>query len=334
MKKQVINMKNFIYILRDPGNNEVVYVGKTKDPKKRHKDHCRKCRGKFRSLLDKWKNDIIDDGKIPIMEIIKECHLDDVDYWEKYYILEYRRIGTILNMTDGGDGLQNPSEEVRTKIGLKSKGRIPSKETRSKLSLSHYNSGKKIICYNNNKILIGEFPNARRASESLNVGFKNISKILRGNEYFIKGYTFFLDTDIDDIEARLSDRIMKTTNMNKSFHRVSKNGELKIYDNILEAARENNCNFRNIWLCLTGGRKICAGFAWVYNDSFDGCHDPFFIRKTNAKNIKLISKEIEYNFKSIDEASSKLNIHKSNICQYLKKKVKPRNGDVWEYVID
>lgn len=57
-------------------------------------------------------------------------------------------------MTEGGDGLQNPSEEVRRKIGLKSKGRVPSEETRKKLSLASYNSGKKVICYDNNMNLL------------------------------------------------------------------------------------------------------------------------------------------------------------------------------------
>ena len=39
-----------------------------------------------------------------------------------------------------------------------------------------------------------------------------------------------------------------------------------------------------------------------------------------------------FTFKSLDDASSKTNTHKSNICSYLKKKVKPRNGDIWEYI--
>ena len=57
-------MKNYIYILRNPNDGDVVYVGKTKNPKNRKRDHCRKCKGKYRSLLDKWKNQILESGKV------------------------------------------------------------------------------------------------------------------------------------------------------------------------------------------------------------------------------------------------------------------------------
>jgi hypothetical protein len=56
-----------------------------------------------------------------------------------------------------------------------------------------------------------------------------------------------------------------------------------MFSNILEASRENKCNFRNIWLCLNNNRKTCVGYAWVYEDSFNGNYSYFFERKTRSK---------------------------------------------------
>jgi hypothetical protein len=47
--------------------------------------------------------------------------------------------GPLINLTDGGDGLKNPSPEVRAKISEGSKNRIISEETREKLRNSWYN---------------------------------------------------------------------------------------------------------------------------------------------------------------------------------------------------
>ena len=47
--------------------------------------------------------------------------------------------GPLINLTDGGDGLRNPSLEVRKKIGDANKLRIISEETREKLRNNWYN---------------------------------------------------------------------------------------------------------------------------------------------------------------------------------------------------
>lgn len=328
-------MKNYIYVIKDPDTDEVVYVGKTKNPERRYKDHTRRCIGKYRSLLDRWKNELLKSNRLPKMNIIKECDSTDVDFWEKYYISEYRKSQKILNMTDGGDGLQNPSDEVRRKIGEKSKGRILNKESRKKISDSNFNSGIEIICYDINKNFIGKFSNARRASEQLGVGYKNISKILNGTEYFIKKYTFFRSND-DSVEEKLNDRVNRTVEFGQVFFRISKNGGYKEYHNLMIAAMENDCNFRNIWLCLAGYRKTCSGYIWSYSLDFDLS---LFSKSTNAKGCRLIRNGEVFIFSSINptcvehnDASVNTGMHKSSICNYLKGKKNPIPGDVWEYI--
>jgi hypothetical protein len=45
--------------------------------------------------------------------------------------------GCLVNMTNGGDGISNPSEETRKKIGEASKKRTHSEESRKKMSEAH-----------------------------------------------------------------------------------------------------------------------------------------------------------------------------------------------------
>lgn len=320
MKKMVIN---YIYVLKCPLSREIVYVGKTKNPKKREKDHHRKCSGKYRSRLDKWKSNIIKNGNLPIMEIIKECNID-VDYWEKYYIKEYRKEFNLLNMTEGGDGLQNPSDEVRKKIGDKSRGRKKSDKTRKILSEKLYNkTGKRILCYDKSGNLISEYRNSRRASEDLNISHKLISKVLNKVYHFTNGYTFFYK-DEPNIDKKIKYRSKYSIDHHREFYRISKNGELKLYDNIISAADSNNVNYRNLWSCLSNTRKTCGGYAWQYFDNYNGEYKYFFKRKGNSK--KISNNGNIYN--SLKEASEVLNISPAAICKYLK----DINNTDWEYI--
>ena len=325
-------MKQYIYSLSHPISKEIVYIGKTKNIKKRYRDHCRRPKGCYKTLLDKWKKEIIDSGLKPVISIIKECDETNVDFYEKFYINEYREQG-ILNMTDGGDGLQNPSEETRRKIGDKSRGRIPSMETRQKISRKGYNnsSSKKIICYDIDSNFVGEFLNSRRASESLNICYKQISKILKGKLHFInKKYTFFYEDD-SDVKNKLKYRIENTIDHGRIFLRIDKFGNTLQYNNIMKASSDINCNFRNIWICLQKKRNNCGGYGWVYSDEYDGDYIRFFTKKVYSK--KIYSTLLDMEFNSAVEASVYTGISAPSICNYLKGKQSPKNGDVWKFIL-
>lgn len=55
---------------------------------------------------------------------------------EKFYIMTYRKMGILYNMTDGGDGQsgRSPSEETRRKFSELYKGKSISEETKNKIS--------------------------------------------------------------------------------------------------------------------------------------------------------------------------------------------------------
>ena len=226
MIEEIDDIKNYIYLLSDPTTNKVVYVGKTKNPKKRYKDHCRISKNEHKTKLFKWKNSIIKSGKFPIMTVILET--SNIDKYEKYYISLFKSNGhDILNMTDGGDGLQNPSPEVRKKIGEKSKGRKMTQKTKDAIFKSTFNKGKEIVCYDNNYNFIGKFNNSRRASEKLNISWKNISDILNNGMCFNKNYTFFFSKD-KNIKSKLKSRIESLNKKGFEFTEVLEDADLII----------------------------------------------------------------------------------------------------------
>ena len=322
-------MKNYIYCLSHPKTDEVVYIGKTKNPKSRYKDHCRKEKNYYKTNLSKWKNNLFLENLKPVFTILDEFD-SEIDYWEKYYIMLFKSWGIkLLNMTEGGDGLQNPSEDTRKKIGEKSKGRFPSKETRKKLSKIHYNSGKIIICYDVNGNLINKFPNARRAAEELKLNYKNISQTLTGAKHFHKNYTFFYENE-NNINEKLNYRISKTIKSTKIFLRIDKNNYIKEYDNLMEAERENKISFKNIWLVLKKQRQFAGEYVWIYKDEYYK-NNNYFEKKSNGKKIKVTFNNLTHIFNSSIEASEKLGIHKTTICNYLKGKNK-KQGYIFEYV--
>lgn len=120
----------YIYILIDPRDNRIRYVGQTSNIKLRYQKHCKRQqqknhRGNWLSLLHSL------DLK-PIMEVIEECSesvwADRETYWIKYY----RELGCdLVNATDGGEGIPNPSVETRSKMSYAHKHR--SKEHRLKI---------------------------------------------------------------------------------------------------------------------------------------------------------------------------------------------------------
>jgi hypothetical protein len=114
--------------------NEVFYIGIGKTKRRVNSSGCRN---------QHWKNIV---NKVGFYYEIVEDNLS----WqqacevERQLIKEYGRrdlgTGSLVNMTDGGDGNYNFSEEVLEKIRNASKNRVVSDETR--LKLSKLNKGK------------------------------------------------------------------------------------------------------------------------------------------------------------------------------------------------
>lgn len=94
---------HFIYILKDPRNGVPRYVGKTKHPKERLRNHI----GRPSSgAVKRWIVQLSRDGVLPEIEIIDKCCGDEWVELEAFYVIEYRAKypDQMLNVLSGGKG--------------------------------------------------------------------------------------------------------------------------------------------------------------------------------------------------------------------------------------
>ena len=111
----------------DPITKKPRYVGKTIKKKLRRRllGHINEAKTKTHKNTPKlaWLRKLNKMGMVPKIKLIRKVELAEWEYWEKFYIAEYKRMGYhLVNSTEGGEA------------GCSKKGRIVSDETRKKLS--------------------------------------------------------------------------------------------------------------------------------------------------------------------------------------------------------
>lgn len=128
-------MKNkiLIYYLSDPISGEIRYVGQTsKTLEERLKIHLRDANYKKNNRRVSWIKSIVKKGFIPRIEFIEEVNCEEWQFWEMYWIEQFKAWGfNLTNGTKGGDGGALIGESYE-KMKQKLKGRKFSKETRKK----------------------------------------------------------------------------------------------------------------------------------------------------------------------------------------------------------
>jgi len=101
-KRKEKNKIAYIYILLDPRNDQVRYVGKTITPKKRFTRHKNEKKLHHRGC---WIRQLRREKLIPIMEIIDITPETEWKFWESHYISLYKSWGfKLTNETNGGEG--------------------------------------------------------------------------------------------------------------------------------------------------------------------------------------------------------------------------------------
>jgi len=102
-----------VYLLIDPRDHRIRYVGKSTNPTARLAAHLRD-----RSTTRKanWLRTLTAAGLRPTLTVV-ETGEGEWQYAETRWILNLRAAGCDLtNATDGGEGLHNPTEQTRTRI--------------------------------------------------------------------------------------------------------------------------------------------------------------------------------------------------------------------------
>jgi hypothetical protein len=83
-------------------SGRIMYIGKSKDPVERMKQHLRDCTRR-KTPLYVWINKALRDGQRPQMIVLASATSSDWQSLERQMIAQYRQDGHLLNLADGGD---------------------------------------------------------------------------------------------------------------------------------------------------------------------------------------------------------------------------------------
>lgn len=229
-------MKNgYIYTLSCPISKKVRYIGQTINPKQRLNQHLYlNNKGKKFHHIN-WLTLLKSQNLKPIFEILDEVLVEDLNYWEKFYISQFKCWGFDLTNTSSKDYFR--------------------------VHRVNMSKGKKVLCYKKEG-LYKTFTSARECAKELNLSFRTISCICNNTKKVTQNdFTFsFSPLTNMEIEKRFSHTVVRKSIVAKS---VSTN-EKHIFNSQVKASEILNVNFRNINQCLKGIRKTCGGFTWEY----------------------------------------------------------------------
>ena len=110
--------RTYIYCLIDPRCGSVRYIGKSNNPQKRWYDHVE---DRGQTYKARWVRSVLACGYKPILGILEEVDEGDWREAEQRWILLLKD-EPLTNLTPGGEGLHNPSEETRKRMSIAAKG--------------------------------------------------------------------------------------------------------------------------------------------------------------------------------------------------------------------
>jgi group I intron endonuclease len=221
--------------------NEKIYVGKSKNPKVRwrqHKSHSKKRNTKLYYAMRKYGIENF------IFEVLEECNENTINDKEIYYISS---LNPYYNMTDGGDG----GGFLNKKHGDKWKSAI--KESNSK----------KVACYDLDGNLIKVYDSCRDASYDIfGKECRGISAVTRGEYQTCGGFQWkiFKEHSVSKISSykRMSHNVKKIAKCD------SNENLIEIYESMTIAAEKNNASTSKITLVCQNKRKTHKGYIWKY----------------------------------------------------------------------
>jgi len=245
----------YIYLITNT-INEKKYVGKCERPSDKTKNYMGsgvKLRLAFKKYgIEFFTKEILEDNLTK--EIICER--------EKYWIKKLNTKSNFgYNLTDGGEGLLNSTEEIRKKISEKNKKFIGSLNSRygAKLTEEH-------------KEILRQFNLGKKLSEEVKKKISNSKKGSKLSETTRKRMSEYRIGKPLSEETR--EKMKKNSHNKITVQKINKktNEILKTYDSIHDAAIDCDLHVSSISQCINGKLKTSGGFIWkrLINDSHNG----------------------------------------------------------------
>jgi hypothetical protein len=106
----------YIYALKDPINNEIKYIGKTNNIKRRYNNHLQEVNKGINTKKVNWIRKLKENNTKPILEVLEIC--SDINWQEKeMYWIDI--INPKCNQTTGGGGQITNNSDYIKKISTK-----------------------------------------------------------------------------------------------------------------------------------------------------------------------------------------------------------------------
>jgi hypothetical protein len=202
------------------------------------------------------------------------------------------KLGTLCNLTEGGEGVL---------------GMTHSQETKNKISQDNKRPEKAAICMINYKKMTSP---------------ESIAKAKASRDYNEISRKRVLNTDYNKIKEA-SEKSVLQYDLNGNF--------IKKWKSITKASNDLNIASPNITKCCKGKRNYAGEFIWFYyTGDIKSTVPPIKTRKKEVFKYDLFLNFIE-KYESVNEASRQNKVATANIAACCNKKVKSAGGFIWSF---
>jgi len=260
-------MNVFIYFLSDI-NGEIRYIGKTKQYlKQRLYAHIVECKTNRKSHKISWIKSLLKNGNKPIINIIDEVPEEEWEFWEQYWISQFKCWGfNLTNLTFGGQGGTGykHTNKSKQKMRISKLGTTLPIEQRKKISESIKLKAKENPLYNrgegnSRKFLDKELLYQKYITDNLSLNkcasFFGVSK----KTVFTNITEYLFKKDKSNWIGQVG------SNPEKYVLQFDKDGNfIKEWLGLKNITKEIGINSSNIANCCRGVAKSAGGFTWKY----------------------------------------------------------------------
>lgn len=317
-----------IYILSDPITFDVRYIGKTNSTKRRLYSHIKECNSIRISHKINWIKSLLSKGERPIISIIDVVLISEWQYWEKYWIEQFKQWGfNLTNQTEGGDGGQGYKHTYLAKKKMRDSklGKPLSEEQKEKISKSVKEDWKNNPREVEKGIIITKDELYQRYIIE-NLSMPKLSKLFGCSKA-----TIFRNLHEHGIKKDKEVWIKQlSTNPKKVVLQYDLKGNLiKEWSSLSEI----DLGILNISNCCLGRAITAGGYIWRYKDEFIEIN----LEKLNYQKRKVSQYDMLGNhimtFESISTAAL-LGFNDSNIQDCCVGRSKSHRGFIWRYAED
>jgi len=237
--------------------NNIRYIGKTKDLKDRLKRHLNKYYLDEGTYKARWLNKVLKLGQTPIIDIIDIVDEKEWQFWEQYWICQFKCWGfKLTNTTLGGEGLILTPEIIK-KRSLSNLGKKISKKSIERAKITRRNNAIK-----NGYWMTEE--KKKQISKTL-TGFKHSEETKRKLREIKKhpDYKHFEKHSDKTIE------LLKSISKRKTVLQLNLNGNIiNEFKSIRDAEKFTNINRAHISKCCNNKPlyKTAGGYIWKFKD--------------------------------------------------------------------